>query len=186
MAELITGRIYSIRSPNTEMVYIGSTIQKLHRRFKKHITEWKSLKKKYTSYLILEKGEAYIELLEEVEVESKRHLRMIEQKWLDTTPNTVNEVRAFLSREDQLEYWKKYKKQNKERYDEYFRNYSEEHKEKISEKYKKRWEITKDEINKKRRETYLCEVCDCFISKGGKKQHERTKKHIANLEKSQK
>lgn len=186
MTSLITGRIYKITSPNTEQCYIGSTIQSLHRRFQKHISDWKSKEKKrfFSSFFILENGDATIELLEEVQVESVRDLEMIEQNWIDKTPNTVNMFKAYISEEHRAEYWKEYKQEHKEKYIEYYHNYYEEHKEKRAKQSKKRWDIKKDEINEKRREKELCEICKCLISNGGKKQHERSKKHIRNFEMS--
>jgi len=173
MAELLTGRIYIIRSPNTEMVYVGHTFQTLKIRFCNHKSTWKTKTGSCTSYLVLEKGEAYIELLEEVEVESERELDMLEQKWIDQTPNAVNKNRTYLTDEERIQ-----------RHRDFSREYGREHKEKIAEYNKKYREANKEEIKKKRREKVLCEVCGCFLVKGTKKQHERTKKHARNLEMS--
>ena len=172
--ELLTGRIYIIRSPNTEMVYVGSTIQKLHRRFKKHIYDWRTrYERSANSKLILDKGDAYIELLEEVQVESKEELEIIEQKWINETPNTVNKRKSYISEEERAEYLKTYRETHREESLEY---------QKI---YQKIWRETyKEKINEKGREKIRCEVCDCLISNSYKSKHERSAKHIHNLEKS--
>jgi hypothetical protein len=173
MAELITGRIYIIRSPNTEMVYVGHTIQTLKIRFSVHKSTWKTKTGSCTSFLVLEKGDAYIELIEEVLVESERELDMIEQKWINQTPNTVNMNRTYLTDEERLQ-----------QHRESSRRYAREHKEKYAEAYKKYREANKEELKKKGKVKVLCEVCDCYVARSGIRPHERTKKHIRNLEKS--
>ena len=69
------GKIYCIRSPNTDKVYIGSTTQPLSKRFYKHKADYsvyKNLGKKNTkSYEIFDCGDAYIELIEEHPCENK-------------------------------------------------------------------------------------------------------------------
>ncbi len=201
MAELLSGKIYSIRSPNTEMVYVGSTIVSLKQRFAKHVYDWKTKTHSYTSYLILEKGDAYIELIEEVEVESERELKILEQVWIDNTPNTVNKNRAYVTDEERAqnhrdcsreygrehkekvaEVYKKYYEANKEELAEYHKKYYEANKEKIAERQKKNREKNKEKLKKKRTEKVLCEVCDCSISRGSKSKHNSSKKHISNLE----
>ncbi len=60
-------KIYTIRSPNTEMYYIGSTTQPLSKRLQQHKTEFKNKSKSQrviSSFVIHEFGDAYIELLE--------------------------------------------------------------------------------------------------------------------------
>jgi len=206
MAELITGRIYIIRSPNTEMVYVGSTILSLKRRFAMHIYDLKK-EKRTSSYLILEKGNAYIELLEEVGVESERELEMIEQKWITKTDNTVNKYRAYVTDEERLQKLKdcnrKYKEEHKEqlaekgriqqrRYQiankdkvaEIHRKYYEANKEQLIAKSRKNYEDHKEEKNAKRKVKVICEICDCYVAKGGISKHKKSMKHIANLEKS--
>jgi len=90
---MIKGRIYKLTSPNTNMVYIGSTTETLNSRLRKHIYDMK--RKNSSSRHVLEKGDFKIELIEEVYVESKDDLRKIEQNWIEKTPNAVNKIRAF-------------------------------------------------------------------------------------------
>jgi len=204
--ELLTGRIYIIRSPNTEMVYIGSTIQTLKRRLQGHISDLKK-EKRTSSYLIVEKGEAYIELLEEVEVESERELERLEQIWIVNTDNAVNKYRAYVTDEERLQKLKdctrkyreehkeqlaekgriqqrKYQIANKDKVAEIHRKYYEAHKEQLIAKSRKNYEVHKEEKNAKRKVKVLCEICDCYVAKGGISKHKKSVKHIANLEKS--
>ena len=70
--------IYTIRSPTTDKYYIGSTTQKLCKRFGDHKIKYKLyLDAKHhfvTSFNLLELGDAYIELLEEMNCDNKTQL----------------------------------------------------------------------------------------------------------------
>ena len=188
MAELLTGdakrsrtgRIYIIQSPNTNMVYIGSTFESLKKRFSRHLSDWKTKDRKQcpTSLLILDKGDSYIELLEEVQVESKRELEMIEQQYIDSIPNTVNKMRPYVSEEEQKENKKIWQKTHREEHRKACKKYRDTHKQKMSE-YEK---THREERNEKKREQIRCEVCDCLINKSSKTRHKSTKKHISNSE----
>jgi len=73
------GRIYCIRSHQTSKCYIGSTKQILCKRFTNHKTDYKSFLSgkrhdSITSFEILKYDDAYIELIEETEFESKSHM----------------------------------------------------------------------------------------------------------------
>ena len=70
--------LYTIRSPHTDKYYIGSTTQILCKRFADHKTHYKYYQtgKGYflTSFKILELGDAYIELLEEINCDNRNQL----------------------------------------------------------------------------------------------------------------
>ena len=67
------GQIYSIRSPHTEMVYYGSTISPLSKRFHGHNNDMK--RGLYSSsHEILKLGDAYIEWVEDFPCNSKKEL----------------------------------------------------------------------------------------------------------------
>ncbi len=72
------GQIYTIRSHQTDAIYIGSTCGLLHKRLsghKKHYKLWMKGKYNYvTSYEIVKYDDAYIELLEDVPCDSKKEL----------------------------------------------------------------------------------------------------------------
>lgn len=67
------GQIYSIRSKQTEMVYYGSTISPLCKRFHNHNKDME-YGKYYSSHEILKFGDAYIELVENYPCNSKKEL----------------------------------------------------------------------------------------------------------------
>ena len=70
--------VYSIRTPHSELYYIGSTTQPLCKRFVNHKSKYKDyLNGTYhfvTSFKIIELGDAYIELLEEISCENRNQL----------------------------------------------------------------------------------------------------------------
>ena len=75
--------IYTIRSPHTDKFYIGSTTQKLCKRFANHKSAYNlyvnnNLKSCVTSFKIIELGDSYIELLEEMNCDSKIQLEIRE------------------------------------------------------------------------------------------------------------
>jgi hypothetical protein len=80
------GFVYTIRSKSSELVYYGSTVEKmLSNRMASHRTSYKRRLAGKTnncmSFQILALGDAYIELVEEVEVETRQHLRALEGKY---------------------------------------------------------------------------------------------------------
>ena len=70
--------IYSIRSPHTDKFYIGSTTQKLCKRFTNHKSDYNAYVNNtgnyITSFKIIELGDSYIELLERFDCEDKNEL----------------------------------------------------------------------------------------------------------------
>ena len=73
------GKIYTIRSPQSEKYYIGSTCLELYKRLWKHRYNKKKYdsgdnKYKLTSFDILQYDDHYIELLEEYKCENKKQL----------------------------------------------------------------------------------------------------------------
>tara|TARA_R110000868_G_scaffold64397_2_gene193395 strand:- start:1443 stop:1931 length:489 start_codon:yes stop_codon:yes gene_type:complete len=64
MPDYSKAKIYLIKSPNTDMIYVGETTQELKKRFSKHKSEYKNKIGYCTSKIILASGDAYIELFE--------------------------------------------------------------------------------------------------------------------------
>ena len=80
------GKIYIIRSHQTNDVYYGSTIQKyLSKRMCQHKEIYKLYLKNeinfITSFDIIKFEDAYIELVEEIEFENKEQLYALEGKF---------------------------------------------------------------------------------------------------------
>jgi len=91
------GYIYSIRSHQTKDIYIGSTIQTLSMRIASHRREYKRWLKTNTKYCssfkLIQYEDVYIELIEEINVQSRQELRKLEGECIRKT-NCVNKIIA--------------------------------------------------------------------------------------------
>lgn len=80
------GKIYVIRSPSTEDIYIGSTCLPLHKRLYSHNASGKGYLKGTTnyrtSYEVIKFNDAYIELVAEYPCETKYQLEAEEGKYI--------------------------------------------------------------------------------------------------------
>jgi hypothetical protein len=83
-----TAKIYIIKSPSTDLVYVGSTIHELNERFSGH----KSKSSLCTSKEILKFNDAYIELIENYPCKSNQELLAREKHFISITPNCVNKA----------------------------------------------------------------------------------------------
>jgi hypothetical protein len=195
MPDFKQGKIYCLRSHQTDDVYIGSTCQPLSKRKVDHKTNykrWKNGKCGYvTSFEIIKYDDCYIELLEECPCDNKNQLERREGQ-LIREMKCINKLVAGRSK-------KEYNKENKEQIKEYNKKYNEEHKEQIAEHYKKYYEANKEHIAKQQKKYYeenkeqikeqkkeyreahkndfKCEVCNYKGNKSKYNQHLKTKKH---------
>jgi len=80
------GAIYTIRSPNIDKIYIGSTVQSLSKRLANHWMMYQKYREgmgRYrASFEILEAGDSYIEMLEVFPCECKRELNDRVDYWI--------------------------------------------------------------------------------------------------------
>ena len=194
MPDFKQGKIYCLRSHQTDDVYIGSTCQPLSKRKVNHrinYKRWKNGKDSYyTSFELIKYDDCYIELLEECPCDNKNQLERREGQ-LIREMNCVNKVVAGRTqkewREDNKEQKKKYNKKYREEHKEQIKEqkkkyheehkeqrkkYNEEHKEKIREQQKKNYEEHKND--------FKCEVCNYSGSKKSYNRHLKTQKHIKN------
>ena len=78
MPDYKKGLIYTIRTPHSDNIYIGSTCQPLYKRLFEHKSNFRNHKngsiRYMSSYKILEFGDEYIELLETYPCNSKMEL----------------------------------------------------------------------------------------------------------------
>ena len=88
------GKIYVIKSRNTDDVYVGSTTGQIQRRFVQHKADynrWKAGKFRFiTSFTLFEKGDCWVELLEEFPCNSQQELYTREGEIIKTLPNCIN------------------------------------------------------------------------------------------------
>lgn len=121
ISEYQLGKIYKIYSPQTEMIYIGSTIYDLSHRFKGHVRNAKDFKEgrgdATTSYKLLGKyNDCQIMLIENYPCNRKRELLKREGYYIQKYKNIC--VNKYIPGKTNRNYSKKYKeklKQNKEK-----------------------------------------------------------------------
>ena len=113
------GKIYKLVCNNTELIYIGSTCQKLlSQRLSGHVADykrWKNGKGNYvTSFKIIEGGDYYMELLEAVTCSSFDDLAKKERHYIESI-DCVNKIIPGRTnkeyQQDNKEKLKVYKKQ---------------------------------------------------------------------------
>lgn len=137
------GKIYTIRSPQTDKYYIGSTTQTLSRRF-----TWHKCDMKCNSKHIINLGDAYIELLEEFPCENRDQLNKREGELQRENRKDIINIRIEGQTRKEYEETDKFK--------EIMKTYNETHKKENIIKSKK-WQSkpeNKDKINARRRENY--------------------------------
>jgi len=177
MVNYNNGKIYSLRSHKTDLIYIGSTVQPLYKRHQEHKSAYnnylKNGKKKYSSIEIYKlDNNPYIELICVHPCKSKQELGKEEGKWIRKMKCVNKQITGRTHKEylnDNKEYFKQknkeYVEKNKEQIKEYKTQYRKDNIEKIKEKQK---------------EKILCE-CGIYINKSCKSRHEKTIKHKNNI-----
>jgi hypothetical protein len=156
------GKIYSLRSHQTDKYYIGSTCDALHKRFYKHKLDykrWKDGKQHYvSSYEILKYDDCYIELFENCRCNSKIELHAKEGELIRKYKNdVVNKCIAGRTHKEYLKECKdKIREQRKQKYienkdkrAEYLLKSAEHRKEKHKEYYDRNKELIKEKTRQK-------------------------------------
>jgi hypothetical protein len=204
------GKIYKIVDNTNGNIYIGSTCKKLCQRIAKHRSSYKLYldgKKNFmTSFDIIKNGNYDIILIENYNCETKEQLHSRERFYIETN-NCVNKYIPTRNgkeyREDNKEkikeQTKKYYDANKDKLLKQNSEYSKANKEKIKEwkqKHDKQfYESNKDKIKaqtkmyyEKNKEKFsqkvLCEYCNCEITYRHKTSHDKTLRHLNNVEKA--
>lgn len=193
------GKIYKIISESTDLVYVGSSIEKyLSQRLRKHrvsYTSWQQTKKKYIgSFEILQHNDEQIVLLENYPCTSKDELRAREQFYIEKFTNDgikiCNKKRAFLSKEHKNDSHKKYAKTEKGKAyrRKYYnnsttiKNYNQTDKVKEYRKeYRKTSQVYKDDHKQRAKINgqikFPCSDCGSITSKQHFTRHSKSKHH---------
>ena len=154
------GKIYALKSQQTDKIYIGSTKCDLSYRKRKHIDHYNSYLRGNTHYMssfeLCKYDDVYIELIEEYPCENKRQLEKREGE-IQRELNCVNRIIANRT-------WKEHAEES-EQY--------RENRRKAQAKYNKK---NREKRNAKKRERVKCE-CGIEISYNSKARHLRSKKH---------
>ena len=82
------GKIYKITSPQTNQVYIGSTVKSLNQRMNQH----RAISNRTSSREIIKYEDAVIELIEEYPCETREQLSNKESEWIKRTANCINKI----------------------------------------------------------------------------------------------
>jgi hypothetical protein len=194
------GKIYTIRSYQTDEIYIGSTTQSLSKRLSCHkadYNKWKNGKCHYvTSFKLLDYDDVYIELLEEYPCDNRAQLEKKEGEYIRKTDKCVNKNITGRTKKEYNEMNKDKIKTQKQAY--YIENkdilsqkhkvYHDENKEHLLEKGREYYNINKALIDQKHREYYnknkdrLNEKinCECggVYNSTHKARHFKTLKHM--------
>ena len=134
------GKIYTIRHPNSEKYYIGSTCQEyLSRYFNSNKAQYKrkDLHTRKTLWILFDMGidDCYIELLENYPCKDKN-------EYYEDNKEKVKEWR------------KKYYEDNKEKVKEQKKEYYQDNKEKIKEQKKEYYGDNKEKVKERKKEYY--------------------------------
>ena len=153
-------KIYKLVSDHTDKIYIGSTVQSLHKRKSGHKVLYNFFiksKGNYTSsYELIELGEIDIILIENFKCENNEELHARERHHIELNKELcVNMVIPTRTK-------KEWCGDNKEHIKEYRKEYRKNNNEKINEKSK---------------ELYICE-CGGKITKSNKARHLNSKIHL--------
>jgi len=182
------GKIYKIWSPSTDDIYIGSTCEPtLARRMAGHRSNFKDFKRgKYcnnSSFLIIENGDARIELIESFPCDSKDELHAREAHYIRTLECVNKRIpgrKKKQYRQDKAEYLRKYEKQYRESNKEYIaawkKEWAKSNGESLATNSRKFYHANKEKILERMSEKHDC-YCGGKYTRSAKKRHERSKKH---------
>jgi len=198
MPDYSKGKIYAIRSHQTEQIYIGSTVQTLAQRLGKHRCKYKQYSNtgKYnyvTSFDILKYDDHYIELLEMCPCTCRAELHRREGQLIREHNNCVNK---HIAGQTQKEHYsenkericarvRKYASENKEMIADKNREYYHNNKQKLCDYQKQHREKNREkllEYDRKRNSKKTTCPCGTTFSSRQLKRHQKSKKHLTWLE----
>ena len=180
--------VYTIRSHQTDQIYIGSTFQQPSMRMCKHRADYKRwLNKTYhyvSSYEILKFSDNYVEILLEVEVQSKLELHRLEGEQIRKL-DCVNKRIAGRTKQEFYqdnvvhiaEQHANYYQENKEKIAEQASTYYQENIVHIAEQQANYRQENAVKLAEQQAKKITCE-CGCIISSSHKARHIKSQKHI--------
>jgi hypothetical protein len=193
MPDYLNGKLYTIRSHQTDKVYVGSTTQTLSVRMAGHRKDFKRYNKGLYSYVssfeLLKYDDAYIELIELYPCNSKVELDRGEGVYIRQM-DCVNKNIAGRTRTEWIEenkegikeYQKEYRQNNKEKIAELNKQHYQDNKEYYNEYNKKYKQDNRERIKEQANKKFDCE-CGGKYTNGNKSTHLGSKKHQKYLNK---
>ena len=159
------GKIYKITSPNCDEVYIGSTTQTLNIRFSEHKS--RCITENRNSKIVIDKGDAVIELIEDFPCESKKELFRREGEIMKATLNCCNKYIAGRTKQEWVaensvhvkEYHKQYQIDNIIEIKQTNKKYREDNDIEIKEKKKEYYDKNSEQLYENRKE-YIAKNID--------------------------
>lgn len=182
------GKVYALRSHQTEQVYIGSTCSPLYKRLGGHKADYRKYlnqKQHYiTSFEITKFEDCYIELVKECVCENKNQLSKEEGIIMRETDNCVN--RCIAGRSIEM-----YREDNKKIKTEYMKEYGKKNREIINAKKKLYYANNRERLceqakqnaikNKEKNITIECDICGSKIKRNTLSRHKKTTKRCQAL-----
>lgn len=163
MPNFANGKIYAIRSPQTQQIYIGSTTQPLYKRFHRHKTMYCSSKE------IMKYPDCYIELLENYACSDKNELNRREGE-LIRLHDCVNKQIAGRTPVE-------YKVDNRQEILSKNKQYYQENKTEKIEQSKQYYRDNKQTINEQKNQKYNC-FCGGRYTNANKNRHFKSNNHL--------
>jgi hypothetical protein len=193
------GKIYTIRCRYDDtLIYVGSTIDKLAKRFAGHKANRKDKNCSLYQFVDGDWDNFYIELYEDFSCDNKEQLekregevireigtinkriagRSRKERYKDNRDEILEEMKQYYkdNRDEILDRTKQYYQDNRDEILEYQKQYNQENHDKILERNKKYRQYNRDEILEKKREKCKCDVCGAETSKSHIKRHQKTAK----------
>ena len=189
MPDYAKTQIYKIVSKDSNITnfYIGSTTNWTKRKQNHKVSCNNENDKKYNLqiYQIIRSNGGFenfnMILVEDYPCENRRQVEQREQHWKDLLKPDMNMVNCanyeFNKYKNPKEYNKEIYEKNKETMKEYRRN----NKDKLREYKKEYYQINKETILENKKQIYICEHCNKKLSLRHKSTHEKTLKHINNI-----
>ena len=165
------GKIYCIRNNTDDDIYIGSTTQKLSKRFQNHKDVMNGYKRNRKIYTKREFGKEnfYIELIEEYPCENIEQLNKREGE-------LIRELKPVLNTQAAGRTIKEWREDNKEYLREDKKLYHIENNEKSNERCRKWYEEKKDKVKEYTSKVIQC-PCGANFTQGHKLRHLKSKHH---------
>ena len=185
------GIIYTIRNIKDDtMIYVGSTINNLSKRFDSHKRTCKA-GTSFNLYKHIENNDWtdwYIELYEAYPCNNKKELNQREGQVIREI-GSINKCIAGRTKKeyynDNAEYFKEinktYYEDNAEKYKKQRKEYYNENAEKYKEYSKTYYENNADIIKEKRKEKVCCDICGVFSTKNHLARHQKSKKCVSKI-----
>ena len=185
MVNYSSAKIYSIRSFQSDQIYIGSTTTSLNVRLAHHRKDYKRYLNGNFSYMtsfeLIKLDDCYIELIEEFPCQNREQLHKKEGEHIRKTPNCVNRRIAGRTgteyRQDNADKCNQRSKQYRQDNPDYNKQYYENNKQSRKQQMKQWRQDNKEHVRDYQKQPYTCE-CGAVIWLNSKSRHLKTKKHI--------